>query len=110
MKNPLSTQVEKYGPVPPGKLRKSLERGSSIPVGKFTAFSDDFPTGSCWKAQEIDWNPPEKFRQISHGNTASTSGYIRCFPAGSCVFPAPFLQDPMGSGGRNLSPGALIFL
>jgi hypothetical protein len=32
------TQVEKYGPVPAGKHRKSLERGSSIPTGKFSDF------------------------------------------------------------------------
>ena len=32
------TQVEKYGPVPAGKHRKSPERGSSIPTGKFSDF------------------------------------------------------------------------
>ena len=31
-------QVEKYGPVPAGKHRKSPERGSSIPTGKFSDF------------------------------------------------------------------------
>jgi hypothetical protein len=34
----LGTQVENYGPVPAGKHRKSLERGSSIPTGKFSDF------------------------------------------------------------------------
>jgi len=32
------TQVKNYGPVPAGKHRKSLERGSSIPTGKFSDF------------------------------------------------------------------------
>jgi len=32
------TQVENDGPVPVGKHRKSLERGSSIPAGKFSDF------------------------------------------------------------------------
>jgi hypothetical protein len=34
----LGTQVEKYGPVPAGKHRKSPERGSSIPTGNFSDF------------------------------------------------------------------------
>jgi hypothetical protein len=46
-------------------------------------FLEFFPMISCRKAQEIDWNPPEKIQQISGQNTASTSGYSRCFPAGS---------------------------
>jgi len=29
---------QKYGPIPAGKHRKSLERGSSIPTGKFSDF------------------------------------------------------------------------
>jgi len=33
-----NTQVKNYGPVPAGKHRKSLERGSSIPTGKFSDF------------------------------------------------------------------------
>jgi len=54
------TQVENYGPVPAGKHRKSLEHGSSIPTGKFSDFFRWFPTGSCRKAHEIDWNLSEK--------------------------------------------------
>jgi hypothetical protein len=61
--------------------------------------------GSCRKAREIDWNPPEKIQQISGRNTASTSACFRCFPAGSGDFPAFFLQDPVGSNGRNLRHG-----
>ncbi len=99
------SQVENYGLVPAGKHRKSLEHGSSIPTGKFSDFFRWFPTGSCWKAHEIDWNPPEKIQKISGWNTASTSGYFRCFPAGSGDFPASFLQDPAGSSGRNLRHG-----
>ncbi|CAF4092708.1 unnamed protein product, partial [Rotaria magnacalcarata] len=36
--NKMGTQVEEYGPVPTGKHRKSTERGSSIPAGKFSNF------------------------------------------------------------------------
>jgi hypothetical protein len=33
-----TSQVKNYGPVPAGKHQKSLERGSSIPTGKFSDF------------------------------------------------------------------------
>jgi len=33
-----TAQVKNYGPVPAGKHRKSLERGSSIPTGNFSDF------------------------------------------------------------------------
>jgi hypothetical protein len=36
------TQAKKYGPVPAGKHRKSMEHGSSIPTGSFRIFSDEF--------------------------------------------------------------------
>ncbi len=75
--------------------QKSLKCGSSIPTGNLSNFFRWFPTGSYRKAQEIDWNPPEKIQQISGRNTASTSDYFRCFPAGSSDFSASFLQDPV---------------
>ncbi len=40
-------------------------------------------------------------------NTASTSGYFRCFSAESDDFRASFLQEPAGSSGRNLRLGLL---
>jgi len=54
--------------------------------------------------------PPEKIQQISGRNTASTSGYSRCFPAGSGAFSASFRQDPVGSSGRNLRHGDFLQL
>jgi hypothetical protein len=65
-------QINKYGPIPAGKHRKSLEPESSIPAG------------SCRNAQEVDRNPPEKSGQ---------------FPGG-ILLPVPgisgvFLQDPV---------------
>jgi hypothetical protein len=38
LKAVFTTQVENYGPIPAGKHRKSLERGSSIPTGNFSDF------------------------------------------------------------------------
>jgi hypothetical protein len=55
-----TTQVENDGPIPAETHLKSLERRSSILPGKFSDFFRWFPTDSCRKAQEIDWNPPEK--------------------------------------------------
>ena len=71
----------------------------------FRTFSDDFrpvPTGKQRKLTGIHW---KKVREFSDRNTASTSVYFRCFPAGSGNFPASFLKDPAGSDGRNLRSG-----
>jgi hypothetical protein len=61
----------------------------------FGIFSDEIPTGSCRKAQEIDRNSPEKIQKISGRNTASTFGDFRSFPVGSDDVSASFLQDPV---------------
>ncbi len=52
-----------------------------FPQENFWIFSDDFrpvPAGKHGKLTGIHW---KKIRQISGRNTASTSGYFRCFPA-----------------------------
>jgi len=54
------------------------------------------------KAPEIHWNPPEKFQQISHRNTASTPAISGAFLQDLKIFPASFPQDPVKSGSRNL--------
>ncbi len=36
------TQVKKYGPVPAGKHRKSMDHGSSIPTESLRIFSGEF--------------------------------------------------------------------
>ncbi len=93
-KNFDGSQVNNYGPVPAGKHRKSLERGSSIPAGKFSDFSDDFrpvPAGKHGKLTGIYWKKSEKF----------SVGILLPFPAISVAF----LQDPAGSSGRNFRHG-----
>jgi hypothetical protein len=74
-----------------GSCKIPIHSGSSIPTENFSAISRRFLTGSCRKLTEIHW---KKIQQISGWNTASTSGYFRCFPAGSSDFLASFLQDP----------------
>jgi hypothetical protein len=62
--------VKNYEPVPAEKHRKSLEHGSSIPVGNLADVFRRFPASSCRKAQEVGRNPPQKIRTISGRNTA----------------------------------------
>ncbi len=58
------------------------------------------------------WFPAENHRKLTGihqkksgqfpiGILLPCSSDLRCFPAGSGDFPASFLQDPAGSGGRN---------
>ena len=82
-------QVEKYGPVPAGKHRKSTERGSSIPVGNFSDFflesSDQFlfiPAGNGRKSSG------KKPKQFPAGILLPFSVDFQSFPAGTGDFPA----------------------
>ena len=104
----LCSQVKKYGPVPAGKHRKSLEHGSSIPTGNFRIFSDDFRPVPAGKHRKLTGIHRKKIRKFPVGILLPCSGDFRCFPAGSGDFPASFLQDPAGSGGRNLRPGVYV--
>jgi hypothetical protein len=93
----MNTQVKKYGPVPVGKHRKSLERGSSIFTGKFSDFFRWFPTSSCRKVQEIDWNLPEKNPKNFRSEYCF---HFRLFPVLSCRIrwdPVAVIFD-LGSG------------
>ncbi len=47
----------------------------------------------------------KKSRRFPVGILLPCFSDFRCFPAGSGDFPASFLQDPAGSGGRNHRPG-----
>jgi hypothetical protein len=85
------TQVEKYGPVPAGKHRKSPERGSSIPTENFSDFFRPVPARKHRKLTGIHRKKSNKF----------PVGILLPLPAIS----GAFLQDPAGSGGRNLRPG-----
>ncbi len=96
------SQVENYGSVPAGKHRKSLERGSSIPIGKFSHFSDGFrsvPTGKHGKLTGIHRKKSNKF----------PVGILLPLPAISLAF----LQDPVTftllSGRILWDPVAVIF-
>src|SRR5436853_4878595 len=55
------TQVDKYGTVPIRKHRKSLERGSSIPTGKFSDFFRPIPAGKYRKLTGIYRKKSNKF-------------------------------------------------
>ena len=101
-KLPIITQVERYGPVPAGKHRKSMERGSSIPVGNFSDFfpesSDQFlfiPAGNGRKSSGK--NP----KQFPAGILLPFSVDFQSFPAGTGDFPASSLPIPAVSGDRN---------
>jgi hypothetical protein len=64
------------------KFSLSLRR--KCPVN-FKMYIDTVPgrkirAGSGRKAQETDWNLPEKIQKISGWNTASTCSCFRCFP------------------------------
>ncbi len=96
-----TTQVKKYGPVPAGKRRKSLEHGSSIPFGFFPIISGRFLPEITGSWQESTGKNPDDFRP-------EYCFHFRCFPAGSDGFLTSFLQDPAGSGGRNLRLGKLV--
>ncbi len=78
----------------------------SISTGRFRSeIAGTWKQYSGRNAQEVDRNQPEKIRKIFGWNTASSSRDFRCFPAGSGGFPASFLQDLVGSSGRNLRLG-----
>jgi hypothetical protein len=86
---------------PSGKHQKSLEHGSSIPAGKFSLFSDDFRPIPVGKHRKLTGIHRKKSEQFPVGILLPCSSDFRCFPAGSGDFPASFLHDPAGSGGRN---------
>jgi hypothetical protein len=92
-KDKVTNQVENYGPVSAGKHRKSLERGTSIPIRKFSDFSRPVPAGKHKIPVRILLPLP------------AISGAFLQDPAGSGDFPASFLQDSAGSSGRNLRLG-----
>ena len=90
-------QVKQSGKETDGSVTFQVLHGSSIPP--WNVFRG-FPTGSCWKVQEINWNPSEKIQKIPYRNTASMfrrfpvfSSRIqwisRIFPAGSCRIRCP---------------------
>ncbi len=78
-----TNQANKYGPVPAGRQRNSLEHGSSIFRPEIVqTFSDDFrpvPVGTHRKLTGIH---QKKIRTISGWNTASSSMEFQRFPAG----------------------------
>ena len=98
-------QVEKYGQVPPGKHRNSLEQGGSIPVGKFSDFFLWLPvnfqqeTGGKWS--KVTGKNVASFRAEYRHPVPPTSGAFLQdmvdYPAFSCWFP----QDPF-SGSIDL--------
>jgi len=61
MNNSIDTQVKNYGPVPAGKHRKSLERGSSIPTGNFSDFFRPVPAEKHSKLTGIHRKKSNKF-------------------------------------------------
>jgi len=76
-----------------------------FPAENFRIFSDDFRPIPAGKLRELTGIHRKKNPISSGRNTASTSGYFQCFPAGSGDFSASFLQDPAGSGSRNHRSG-----
>ncbi len=73
----------------------------------FRIFPGDFRpvlAGKHRKLTGIDW---KKSGQFWVGILLPCSSDFRCFPAGSGDFPASFLQDLAGSGGRNHRTGIL---
>ncbi len=59
-------------PDPAGKHRKSLEYGSSIPIGNCQDFSRWIPVNFLCFPAGTDWKSSEKIRKFSGRNTAST--------------------------------------
>jgi len=62
--------------------------------------SGRFPTKSTGSCQESTGKNPAAI-------LLPCSSDFWCFPAGSGDFPASFLQNPAGSGVRNLRPGVM---
>ncbi len=86
------TQVQQFGPETIGSGWSQWFFWKQYSNRKFSDFFRWFPTGSCWKAQEIDRNMPEKIRSFFDRNTASI---FQRFPMFSCrirwlssIFPA----------------------
>ena len=100
-----TTRVKHVRQEPVGSCKIPIHSGSSTPTGNFSTISRWFLTGSCRKLTGIH---RKKIQQISGWNTASTSGYFRCFPAGSGDFLASFLQDPAGSERGNHWLGLVV--
>ncbi len=69
--------------------------------GFFPMISDRFLRESTGNWQEST----EKNLQFPVGILLPRSSDFRCFPAGYVDFPASFLHNPAGFGGRNLRPG-----
>jgi len=58
---------EQFNRYPGQKLRASSGRKAPKIAGTWKQYSHRklfgfFPTGSCRKAQQVDWNPPEKIQ------------------------------------------------
>ena len=63
--------------------------------------SDRFLLENTGTRLESTGKNPENFR-------SEYCFHFRCFHAGSGDVPASFLQDPVGSGSRNLRPGKYL--
>ncbi len=79
--------------------------GSSIPIGNFRIFSDDFRPVPAGKHRKLTGICRKKSGRFLIGILLPYSSDFQCFPAGSSDFPASFLQNPEGSGDRNVRPG-----
>jgi hypothetical protein len=71
----------------------------------FRIFSDDFRSVPIGKHRKLIGIHRKKSGQFPVGILLPCSSDFRCFPAGSGDFPESFLQNLVGSGGRNHRPG-----
>ncbi len=71
----------------------------------FRIFSDDFRSVPAEKHRKLTGIHRKKSGRFPVGILLPCSSDFQCFPAGFGDFPASFLQDPGGSGGRNRRPG-----
>ena len=91
----LSSRTEKPGSNTYGRNRWDPAKFRFIPEAVFPSkFFSHFPMISDRFLPELTGIHRKKIQQISGWNTTSTSGYFRCFPAGSGDFHASF---PAGS-------------
>ena len=102
LKHPRSNRTARKRPVPwnSGDFVEAVFRPEI-----FRIFSDDFRSVPAGKHRKLAGIHRKKSGQFPAGILLPCSSDFRCFPAGYGGFPASFLQDPAGSGGRNLRPG-----
>jgi hypothetical protein len=90
--------MKRYGQIPAEKHRKSLEHGSSIPLGKFSDFFRRHPTNFLFCPTEIDHKASKKFQKLSKTEYCFQAPAISgVFIQDTMMFPAMFLSVSMKS-------------